>query len=78
MTNKQEKEEIEVTEEVEVVSTDQSPQVAVSKDKTVKVIPKFSGKKFIASGWYEFTEEEEIEVPYNVARILRSQRKIYL
>jgi hypothetical protein len=67
-------EAVEVKEASEVVvNTPEvitAPPIIVKEKKDVIVIPKFSGSRFIAGTWYNFTNGKETAVPENVKAIL--------
>ena len=61
-------------ETVEIVK----PTPKIAKPKYVKVLPKFSGKKFIGGTWYHFKKDKECEVTEDAKRVLREAGDIYL
>lgn len=76
--DKEEKEAKEATKKSIPQEPPKKVKVAEPKNKKVTVIPKFTGKRFIASDWYEFEEEIKKKVPKHVADLLKDRRMVYL
>ena len=79
--NEVEEVEVQETEEVEVNDVPDTPpetKTVERKDKKVEVIPKITGKKYIADGWYELEKDKPKKVPKHVARLMRQSRIVYL
>ena len=66
----------EVTETPEIKKVAEKPIVV--KEKMVKVIPKFSGVRFIGGERYEFKKDKEISVSVDAKRSLLEAGAIYL
>lgn len=54
------------------------PMIADDPFKLIAVIPNFTGSRFIAGKWYNFTEGKEVKVPTQVKSVLRAAHAIYI
>lgn len=66
---------VEKASAVKVVET---KEPVIAKPKFVKVIPKFSGTRFIGGKWYSFVLDKEIEVTEDAKQSLKQSGAIYL
>lgn len=72
----QEETTVEEVEIQETPDTPPSPVTAERRDRKIEVIPKITGKKYIANGWYELEEGVPLKVPIHVARLMRQSGAI--